>query len=224
MLASYDTLKTENEQITTEMEAQKAQIENLLEQVKSGNYSLAKAKKEAETLRRIMKGYVVTIDSLNQANQLLTAENLTVKQQLGETQGQRDALATEKQTLEGEIAKGSVLRVAQIAGIQAAKRTDELIPLCHTIPLDDVDVHLELSPGGVRIRAEASATWTTGVEMEAFAAVMAAALTVIDMGKAVDRLMVIEGVRLLEKTGGRSGTYRAHDVPGAAHQPREGSR
>src|SRR5688572_9392282 len=114
MLASYDTLKTENEQITTEMEAQKAQIEQLLEQVKSGNYSLAKAKKEAETLRRIMKGYVVTIDSLNQANHLLTAENLTVKQQLGETQGQRDALATEKQELEGAIAKGSVLHTTVI--------------------------------------------------------------------------------------------------------------
>lgn len=114
MLASYDTLKTENEQVTTEMEAQKAQIENLLEQVKNGNYSLAKAKKEAETLRRIMKGYVVTIDSLNQANQVLTAENVTVKQALGETQGQRDALATEKQALEGEIAKGSVLHTTAI--------------------------------------------------------------------------------------------------------------
>jgi len=120
-----------------------------------------------------------------------------------------------------DLAKGSVLRVAQIAGIQAAKRTDELIPLCHTIPLDDVDVHLELSSGGVRIRAEASATWTTGVEMEAFAAVMAAALTVIDMGKAVDKSMVIEGVRLLEKTGGRGGTYRAHDASQIAQQPWE---
>jgi len=123
-----------------------------------------------------------------------------------------------------DLAKGSVLRIAQIAGIQAAKRTDELVPLCHTIPLEDVDVQLELTSGGVTIRAEASATWTTGVEMEAFTAVLAAALTVIDMGKAVDRSMVIEGVRLIEKTGGRSGTYRAHAAPGAAHQPREGSR
>ena len=79
MLASYDTLKTDNNQLTTEMEAQKAQIEQLLTQVKNGNYSLSKAKKEAETLRRIMKGYVATIDSLNQANQLLTAENINVK-------------------------------------------------------------------------------------------------------------------------------------------------
>ncbi|HQZ43828.1 MAG TPA: hypothetical protein PK735_13150, partial [Flavobacteriales bacterium] len=101
MLASYDTLKTDNNQLTTEMEAQKAQIEQLLTQVKNGNYSLSKAKKEAETLRRIMKGYVATIDSLNQANQLLTAENINVKQELGETQGQRDALAQEKDELAG---------------------------------------------------------------------------------------------------------------------------
>jgi cyclic pyranopterin phosphate synthase len=123
-----------------------------------------------------------------------------------------------------DLAKGSVLRIAQIAGIQAAKRTDELIPLCHTIPLDDVDVQLDLAAGGVRIRAEAKATWTTGVEMEAFTAVMAAALTVIDMGKAVDKAMVVQGVRLIEKTGGRSGTYRAQDAAGAAHQPQEESR
>lgn len=114
MLASYDTLKTENAQITTEMEAQKAQIEQLLEQVKNGNYSLAKAKKEAETLRRIMKGYVVTIDSLNQANQQLTAENVGLTQELGETKGQRDALATEKEGLEGRIAQGSVLHTTAI--------------------------------------------------------------------------------------------------------------
>lgn len=115
MLASYDTLKTENEQITTEMEAQKAQVEQLLDQVKRGNYSLAKAKKEAETLRRIMQGYVVTIDSLNQVNQQLTAENITVRQQLGETQGQRDALASEKESLEGRIAQGSVLHTTALS-------------------------------------------------------------------------------------------------------------
>ena len=114
MLASYDTLKTDNSQLTTEMEAQKAQIEQLLTQVKNGNYSLSKAKKEAETLRRIMKGYVVTIDSLNQANQLLTAENINVKQELGETQGQRDALAQEKEELAGVVAKGSVLHTTSI--------------------------------------------------------------------------------------------------------------
>jgi len=86
----------------------------LLTQVKNGNYSLSKAKKEAETLRRIMKGYVATIDSLNQANQLLTAENINVKQELGETQGQRDALAQEKDELAGVVAKGSVLHTTSI--------------------------------------------------------------------------------------------------------------
>ncbi|MDQ3100048.1 MAG: hypothetical protein M3R08_01565 [Bacteroidota bacterium] len=114
MLASYDTLKTENEQITTEMEAQKAQIEQLLDQVKRGNYDVSKAKKEAETLRRIMKGYVATIDSLNQANQLLTAENMTIRQELGEVMGQREALATKAQDLEGKISKGSVLHATTI--------------------------------------------------------------------------------------------------------------
>jgi len=117
-----------------------------------------------------------------------------------------------------DLAKGSVLRIAQIAGVQAAKRTDELIPLCHTIPLDDVDVQIEPAFGSVRIRAEATATWATGVEMEAFTAVMAAALTIVDMGKAVDRSMLIEGVRLIEKTGGRSGTYRAPDLQKDTHQ------
>ena len=109
MLASYDTLKTENDQLTTEMEAQKAQIGELLDRVKRGNYDLSKAKKEAETLRKIMKGYVATIDSLNQANQLLTAENLTIKQELGEEKAQKDALSTEKAALEGKIAKGAIL-------------------------------------------------------------------------------------------------------------------
>ncbi len=114
MLASYDTLKTENDQLTTEMEAQKAQIGELLDRVKRGNYDLSKAKKEAETLRKIMKGYVATIDSLNQANQLLTVENLTIKQELGEEKAQKDALTTQKQELEGKISKGSVLHTTTI--------------------------------------------------------------------------------------------------------------
>lgn len=109
MLSQYDTLNTENEQIRTEMEAQRQQIEDLMNKVKNGNYSLAKARKEAETLRKIMKGYVVTIDSLNQVNQALTAENLETKQQLGEVTGQKQAL--EQQTAEQKalIAKGAVL-------------------------------------------------------------------------------------------------------------------
>ena len=109
MLAQYDTLETENEQLNVEMEAQKQQIENLLEQVKKGNYSLAKAQKEAATLRKIMKGYVATIDSLNQVNLQLTADKANLTQELGTVKGQKDAL--EQQTAEQQalIAKGSVL-------------------------------------------------------------------------------------------------------------------
>ncbi len=107
------------------------------------------------------------------------------------------------------VAKGNLLEVARLAGILAAKRTDELIPLCHALPLDHVAVEAWLGDGCVHLRATASTTARTGVEMEALTAVAVAALTVIDMGKAIDKGMTIEGVRLLEKTGGKSGDYRA---------------
>jgi len=115
----------------------------------------------------------------------------------------------ESRIREGTIAKGPVLEVARLAGIQAAKRTDELIPLCHSLPLDGVDVTAEVEAGRVRITASARTHARTGVEMEALVAVTMAALTVVDMGKAVDKAMVIEGVRVLEKRGGRSGVYVA---------------
>jgi cyclic pyranopterin phosphate synthase len=111
--------------------------------------------------------------------------------------------------LENSLAKGNLLEVARLAGIQAAKRTADLIPLCHTLPLDRVDVAATLQDGRVRLVAEVRTHARTGVEMEALTAVTVAALTVIDMGKAVDKAMVIEGVRVLEKKGGRSGEYRA---------------
>lgn len=122
------------------------------------------------------------------------------------------------------VAKGGVLEVARLAGIQAAKRTDELIPLCHSLPLDVVDVRAELNEqetdggGGqtIHIRAEARTTARTGVEMEALTAAAVAALTVIDMGKAIDKGMVVEGLRLVEKSGGRSGTYTAPPLAGEA--------
>ena len=112
-----------------------------------------------------------------------------------------------------DIAKGNLLDVARLAGIQAAKRTDELIPLCHSLPLDSVDVEASVDDGCVRLRSEARTTWKTGVEMEALTAVSVAALTVVDMGKAIDKAMVIEGIRLVEKTGGKSGDYRAPEEP-----------
>lgn len=109
----------------------------------------------------------------------------------------------------GAVAKGDVLAVARLAGIMAAKRTAELIPLCHPLPLSGVEVVLEFEGDGVRVTATARTTHTTGVEMEALTAVTVALLTIYDMAKAVDRGMTIEGVRLLAKSGGRSGAWSA---------------
>ncbi|MCX7805265.1 MAG: cyclic pyranopterin monophosphate synthase MoaC [Planctomycetota bacterium] len=108
---------------------------------------------------------------------------------------------------EGRLPKGDPLSVARIAGISAAKRTPEIVPLCHQILLDAVSVELEVAGGGVRIEARAAARERTGVEMEALTAVAAAALTVYDMCKSVDRSAEITDVHLLEKSGGRSGHY-----------------
>jgi cyclic pyranopterin monophosphate synthase len=108
------------------------------------------------------------------------------------------------------VAKGDVLTVAQVAGITAAKRTGELIPLCHPLGLDSVEVSVRPDPAlpGVRVEATARIAGRTGVEMEALTAVAVACLTVYDMVKAVDRSMVIENVRLMSKTGGTRGDWR----------------
>jgi cyclic pyranopterin monophosphate synthase len=98
------------------------------------------------------------------------------------------------------LPKGDALVTAQVAGIMAAKRTAELIPLCHTLPLTHLDVRLEIAGGGVEIEASAETTAATGVEMEALVAASVAALTVYDMAKAIDKEMTIEDVRLVEKT------------------------
>ena len=113
--------------------------------------------------------------------------------------------------LRGDAKKGDVLGTARLAGIMAAKRTHELIPLCHSLLLTKVtvDCALDESLPGVRVTSEVRVSGQTGVEMEALTAVSVACLTIYDMVKAVDRAMRIEGVRVLEKTGGRSGTYRA---------------
>jgi len=113
--------------------------------------------------------------------------------------------------LEGEAKKGDVLGTARIAGIMAAKRTHELIPLCHPLPVAKVEVELSPSddPVGIRVEAIVKVTASTGVEMEALTAVSVACLTIYDMLKAADRAMHFDGIRLLEKSGGRSGTYRA---------------
>ena len=110
---------------------------------------------------------------------------------------------------DGSGPKGDVLAAARIAGIMAAKKTGELIPLCHPLVLDAVSVDFAFEPDGVRVTAHASLTGRTGVEMEAMTATSIALLTVYDMAKALDKGMVLEEVRLLEKTGGKSGTWRA---------------
>jgi cyclic pyranopterin phosphate synthase len=114
---------------------------------------------------------------------------------------------------DGAIRKGDVLTVARIAGIMAAKRTSELIPLCHPLPLTHVEVNLALDEltNRVVIQATAHTTGKTGVEMEVLTAVTVAALTIYDMAKAVDRGMCIQNIRLLEKRGGKSGDYVASD-------------
>jgi cyclic pyranopterin phosphate synthase len=109
----------------------------------------------------------------------------------------------------GKIAKGEVLAVARVAGIMAAKRTAEIIPLCHPLPIQVAGIDFKvIGPGRLQIEARVKVSGQTGVEMEALTAVSAAALTIYDMCKAVDRAMVIERIRLLEKRGGRSGVFR----------------
>jgi cyclic pyranopterin monophosphate synthase len=111
----------------------------------------------------------------------------------------------------GDAKKGDVLAAARIAGIMAAKRTHELIPLCHPLNLTKVAMELKTcsEPAGIRVAAEVKVAGPTGVEMEALTAVSVACLTIYDMLKAADKAMVIGSLRLVEKAGGRSGTYRA---------------
>lgn len=116
--------------------------------------------------------------------------------------------ATRRAVRDGRLKKGDPLQAARLAGVMAAKRTSDLIPLCHPLVLTGIDVELSHTPRGIGIRAAVRTQGQTGVEMEALAAVSVAALTVYDMLKAIDQAMVIEDVRLEEKRGGRSGHYR----------------
>ncbi len=116
--------------------------------------------------------------------------------------------ATASLIASGGAAKGDVLGVARLAGIMAAKRTAELIPLCHPLPLSAVSLDLAVDDSGVEIAATVRTTGRTGVEMEALTAASVAALTVYDMVKAVDRGMRIEGLRVIHKAGGKSGEFR----------------
>ena len=118
-----------------------------------------------------------------------------------------------EQVAANAVAKGDVLAVAEVAGMMAAKRTGELIPLCHPLGLDLVTVEAHLAPDlpGVRVVATAKVTGRTGVEMEALTAVSVACLTCYDMVKAIDREIIIEGIRLRSKTGGTRGDWRRSD-------------
>lgn len=112
-----------------------------------------------------------------------------------------------------ENAKGDPLQIARIAGISAAKKTSDLIPLCHQLPLTHAGVEFQIKPDGIEITATASTAAQTGVEMEAMTAVSVAALTIYDMTKALDKAIEIREIHLLEKTGGKSGTYRRKTTP-----------
>lgn len=122
---------------------------------------------------------------------------------------------------ENASAKGDVLSVARIAGLMAAKKTAELIPLCHGLPLDHAEINFELNdePASIHIRAEVRVQARTGIEMEALTAVAIAGLTVYDMLKAVDRSIVIGGIRVTHKSGGRSGLYQAGGAATPTHIP-----
>lgn len=149
------------------------------------------------------------IDAKGDARMVDVGEKpLTARRAVAEGWIRLNAVALEA-VVERRAAKGDVLAVAQLAGIQGAKRASDLVPLCHPLPLSGVDVVLSVDGDRVRVQATARTHWRTGVEMEALAAVSAALLTVYDMLKAVDRGMEIGGIRLTHKSGGRSGTYDA---------------
>ena len=125
----------------------------------------------------------------------------------------RMAAATLRAILAGDAKKGDVIGAARIAGIMAAKKTSDLIPLCHPLQLSKVlvDIAPDEALPGLAVRAEARCVGSTGVEMEALTAVAVACLTVYDMAKAIDRGMIVEAIRLVEKRGGKSGEWRAQE-------------
>ena len=151
------------------------------------------------------------IDETGQARMVdVSAKPVTVREATaaGRVVMRRETL---EQIVEGRVPKGDVLAVARVAGVMAAKRTAELIPLCHPLPLSAVEVELEPDDGepAIVIRATVRTSAQTGVEMEALTAVSVAALTVYDMCKAVERTIRIQDVRLVAKSGGKSGEFRA---------------
>lgn len=147
------------------------------------------------------------IDETGRANMVDVSEKaVTAREALAEGFVRMDA-ATLALALSGDVKKGDVRATAEIAGIMAAKKTSDLIPLCHPLALSKVEVRVEPADGGLSVTARVRTTGQTGVEMEALTAVSVACLTVYDMLKAADKAMTIENVRLLTKTGGKSGDW-----------------
>jgi cyclic pyranopterin phosphate synthase len=161
-----------------------------------------------------MASTLTHLDSSGDANMVdvgAKAETRRVAVAEGEVTMRPETLRT---ILAGDAKKGDVIGTARIAGIMAAKRTHELIPLCHPLLLTKVSVDIKPDEAlpGLRITATAHVTGKTGVEMEALTAVSVACLTIYDMAKAIDRGMVLGGIRLVEKSGGKSGTYKAENT------------
>jgi cyclic pyranopterin phosphate synthase len=150
------------------------------------------------------EAHMVDVSSKEETPRIAVAEGRVVMRE-----------ATLRLILEGDAKKGDVLGAARIAGIMAAKKTHELIPLCHPLLLTNIKVEIEPDEAlpGLHVRAEVKTRGQTGVEMEALTAVSIACLTIYDMAKAADRGMRIEGVRLVEKSGGKSGDWRADARP-----------
>jgi cyclic pyranopterin phosphate synthase len=143
---------------------------------------------------------------------MVDVSNKDVTARIARAEGQLHcAAATLDLVRAGKTPKGSVIQTAELAGVMAAKKTAELVPLCHPLALTKVDVAIELDDSlpGFRIASEVCTVAQTGVEMEALTAVSVACLTLFDMLKAVDRTMVIDGIRVTEKSGGRSGSWTA---------------
>lgn len=158
--------------------------------------------------RSLRRPRLTHVDARGQARMVdVSSKRATAREAIAEGEVHISAAAREA-IRAGTVRKGDPLQTARLAGIMAAKRTAEIVPLCHPVPLTHVEVELSARPFGYLISARAATVDRTGVEMEALVAVSAAALTLYDMLKAVDRAMVIGPIQLREKRGGRSGEYR----------------
>ncbi|MBX6328464.1 MAG: cyclic pyranopterin monophosphate synthase MoaC [Pseudolabrys sp.] len=178
---------------------------------KTGTPSRASRNERKGAVRRAVEAGLTHIDSRGEAR-MVDISGKSATERVAVAEGK---VVMQRQTLDrviaGDALKGDVLGTARLAGIMAAKRTHGLIPLCHPLPLTKVDVEInpEHSLPGFRVQATAKVTGQTGVEMEALTAVSIACLTIYDMVKAMEKGMRIEGIRLLAKTGGKSGPWRA---------------